>query len=86
MTISAEPISPVTTTLPDAEVATRKSRRTARIPLHDRLRTVVLTTIPLAALVLLWYLLTVNHVVFWLRFDKIPTPSDVFGSLRTRRR
>jgi NitT/TauT family transport system permease protein len=65
-------------------VMPRRSRWTARIPLRGRLRTAVLTAVPLAALVLLWYLLTANQMVFWLRFDKIPTPSDVFQSLRTQ--
>ncbi|KQY36400.1 ABC transporter permease [Nocardia sp. Root136] len=39
---------------------------------------------PLLALLLGWYLLTTNQVVFWLRFDKIPTPAQVFDSFRTQ--
>jgi NitT/TauT family transport system permease protein len=42
---------------------------------------VALGSVPLLALGLLaWYLLTVNHVVFWLRFDKLPTPGQVWAT------
>jgi NitT/TauT family transport system permease protein len=83
MTTSAEPISLAPTAPPDAPV-TRPRGSAIRLPLYGRLRTAILAAMPLAALVLLWYLLTADHVVFWLRFDKIPTPGDVFGSLRTQ--
>ncbi|RBO96487.1 ABC transporter permease [Nocardia puris] len=83
MTLSAEPL---TTAPPDAGVAGGKP---LRIPLPGkaitrRARSALLTAVPLAGLVLLWYLLTTNQVVLWLRFDKIPTPGAVFESFRTQ--
>jgi NitT/TauT family transport system permease protein len=39
-------------------------------------------TLPLAAAVLLWYLLTANHVILWLRFDKVPGPVEVYDTLK----
>lgn len=38
--------------------------------------------LPLAAALLIWYLLTANDVVLWLRFDKVPGPAEVFDTLR----
>jgi NitT/TauT family transport system permease protein len=38
--------------------------------------------LPLAAALLIWYLLTANNVVLWLRFDKVPGPVEVFHTLR----
>jgi NitT/TauT family transport system permease protein len=38
----------------------------------------------LAVVVLLWQLLTVNNVIFWLHFDKIPSPVDVYSALKTQ--
>ncbi|WP_406439185.1 ABC transporter permease [Streptomyces sp. NBC_01613] len=49
-----------------------------------RLATAVLTVLPPAAAVLLWYLLTSEHVVFWLCFDKLPGPVEVFDTLRVQ--
>ncbi|WP_329311055.1 ABC transporter permease [Streptomyces sp. NBC_01262] len=49
-----------------------------------RLASVIVATVPLAAAVLVWYLLTANHVVFWLRFDKMPGPAEVFDTLRVQ--
>ncbi|WP_406175572.1 ABC transporter permease [Streptomyces sp. NBC_00996] len=43
---------------------------------------VALAALPLAAAVLLWYLLTANDVVLWLRFDKLPGPVEVYDTLR----
>jgi NitT/TauT family transport system permease protein len=40
--------------------------------------------LPLAAAVLLWYLLTADDVVLWLRFDKLPGPVEVYDTLRTQ--
>jgi NitT/TauT family transport system permease protein len=43
---------------------------------------IALASLPLLVLGLLaWYLLTANHVVFWLRFDKVPTPGQVWATL-----
>ncbi|MEV4918367.1 ABC transporter permease [Streptomyces tirandamycinicus] len=38
--------------------------------------------LPLAAALLLWYLLTANDVVLWLRFDKVPGPADVYDTFK----
>lgn len=38
--------------------------------------------LPLAAALLIWYLLTANDVVLWLRFDKVPGPVEVFHTLK----
>lgn len=38
--------------------------------------------LPLAAALLIWYLLTADNVVLWLRFDKVPGPADVYDSLK----
>lgn len=47
-----------------------------------RLATGVRAALPLAAALLIWYLLTANNVVLWLRFDKVPGPVEVFHTLR----
>lgn len=84
MTVSAEPIAPVSTATDAAAPAARPPGRPVRIPLPRRVRPAALTVVPLVALVLLWQVLTAEHVVFWLRFDKIPTPGDVFDAFRTQ--
>ncbi|WP_330230060.1 ABC transporter permease [Nocardia sp. NBC_00508] len=84
MTVSAEPIPVIQTTIPESGATERTGARPLPTRLPHRLRAALLTAAPLAALVLLWYLLTANQVVFWLRFDKIPTPAEVFGSFRTQ--
>ncbi|MCP2280062.1 NitT/TauT family transport system permease protein [Nocardia amikacinitolerans] len=85
MTVSAEPISAVPAASTDAATTTHPSGgRSLRNPVPPRLSAALLTAVPLAALVLLWYLLTINQVVFWLRFDKIPTPGAVFESFRAQ--
>jgi NitT/TauT family transport system permease protein len=45
---------------------------------------VALTAVPLGALLLTWHLLTANEVVWWLRFDKIPGPAEVYSALTTQ--
>ncbi|WP_433206290.1 ABC transporter permease [Nocardia sp. CA-107356] len=82
MTLSAQTIPLAPTSTRDTEVLARSTARGFAVP--TRLRTALLTAVPLAALLLLWYLLTANQVVFWLRFDKIPTPAEVFDSFRTQ--
>ncbi|QYX75945.1 ABC transporter permease [Streptomyces akebiae] len=47
-----------------------------------RLAAGVRAALPLAAALLVWYLLTANNVVLWLRFDKVPGPVEVFHTLR----
>ncbi|MFE1593136.1 ABC transporter permease [Nocardia sp. NPDC058705] len=81
MTVSvktlAAPIAAPESTIPQPNSATR-------FTVPPKARKAVLTAVPLAALLLAWYLLTTNQVVFWLRFDKIPTPAQVFESFRTQ--
>lgn len=60
-----------------------RSVRTARV-IARRARTLLLTLTPLAVVVLLWYVLTANHVVLWLRFDKLPGPAEVFDAFTTQ--
>jgi NitT/TauT family transport system permease protein len=50
----------------------------------SRLTAVALSVLPLAVVLLLWYLLTANDVVLWLRFDKLPGPVEVFDTLRVQ--
>lgn len=38
--------------------------------------------LPLAAALLIWYLLTADNVVLWLRFDKVPGPVEVYDTLK----
>lgn len=49
-----------------------------------RLAAGALAALPLAAVLLLWYLFTANDVVLWLRFDKVPGPVEVFDTLQGR--
>jgi NitT/TauT family transport system permease protein len=55
---------------------------TSRLP--GNLVTGALTAIPLVVVLLIWHVLTANHVVFWLRFDKLPGPMEVFDALRVQ--
>lgn len=81
MTISAEPrTAPVAA----PETVTTPTSSPSRFTVPTKVRKAVLTAVPLFALLLAWYLLTTNQVVFWLRFDKIPTPAQVFDSFRTQ--
>ena len=38
----------------------------------------------MAAAIGLWQLLTANHVRLWLRFDTLPTVTEIVGALDTR--
>ncbi|MEV0770162.1 MULTISPECIES: ABC transporter permease [Nocardia] len=81
MTISAEPrTAPVAA----PETVATPTSSPIRFAVPTKVRKAVLTAVPLLALLLGWYLLTTNQVVFWLRFDKIPTPAQVFDSFRTQ--
>ncbi|WP_054813661.1 ABC transporter permease [Nocardia arizonensis] len=82
MTLSTEtmPVARPTPTDPPARAAVA----VPRFAVPARLRRTLLTAVPLVALLLLWHLLTANQVVFWLRFDKIPTPGEVFDALKTQ--
>ncbi|MFC8383679.1 ABC transporter permease [Nocardia sp. NPDC057272] len=81
MTVSAEPR---TAPVAKPDIATAPPSAPTRFIVPRKARKAVLTAVPLAALLLAWYLLTTNQVVFWLRFDKIPTPAQVFDSFRTQ--
>ncbi|MGV9616889.1 ABC transporter permease [Nocardia xishanensis] len=85
MTVSAEPISAAPAASTETVTTTRpRGGHSLRNPVPPKLRAALLTAVPLAGLVLLWYLLTTNQVVFWLRFDKVPTPGAVFESFRAQ--
>ncbi|MFC9473503.1 ABC transporter permease [Nocardia sp. NPDC056952] len=81
MTVSAEPR---TAPVAKPDIATAPPSAPTRFVVPRKARKAVLTAVPLAALLVAWYLLTTNQVVFWLRFDKIPTPAQVFDSFRTQ--
>lgn len=81
MTVSAEPR---TAPVAKPDIATAPPNAPTRFIVPRTARKAVLAAVPLAALLLAWYLLTTNQVVFWLRFDKIPTPAQVFDSFRTQ--
>lgn len=49
-------------------------------PLASRL----LPAVPIAVAILAWQLLTANDVVAWIRFDKIPGPTEVASSFMTQ--
>lgn len=83
MTVSAEPRAPQPTTTQAPPMSAPVGVRIPAIRLPGRVRSFLTTLIPLTGLVLLWYLLTANQVVLWLRFDKIPTPAEVLDSFRT---
>ncbi|MFD3593093.1 ABC transporter permease [Nocardia sp. NPDC058640] len=81
MTLSVKPLAaPVAA--PESTVPLPKTATRFTVP--RKVRKAALTAVPLAALLLAWYLLTTNQVVFWLRFDKIPTPAQVFDSFSTQ--
>ncbi|MFF6877504.1 ABC transporter permease [Streptomyces sp. NPDC012474] len=75
----------------DPIAVTRRSRPCLRAGLRPltvlgawprRLAAGARAALPLAAALLIWYLLTANNVVLWLRFDKVPGPVEVFHTLR----
>ncbi|MVU77598.1 ABC transporter permease subunit [Nocardia sp. ET3-3] len=77
--------TPTLQTIPDAVGAPARVSGWFAMPrVPRRVRSTALTLLPLLALALLWQLLTANHVVLWLRFDKVPTPVEVFDSLRAQ--
>jgi NitT/TauT family transport system permease protein len=66
---------------PDARTAL-SSRRAKK--LRDRAAQILLPLIPILGFVYLWQVLTENHVVAWLRFDRMPTPGSVLHSFTER--
>jgi len=73
----AEPhdVAPVIATMPLVYF-----RRWLRLN-RDGLRALVVGTVALALFLLAWHLLTVNRVVFFVRFTNVPSPSAVYESL-----
>jgi NitT/TauT family transport system permease protein len=64
----------------------RLQRVTVRIPeaVRHRAPAVVLPVIPIVSLIALWHVLTAHNVVAWLRFNRMPTPTDVLEALLAR--
>lgn len=83
--MTTEPLSPPghVESVPGVVPATARPAGPA-LALPRRARAALLSIVPLAAVVLLWYALTANHVVFWLRFDKVPGPGEVFDAFTTQ--
>ncbi|MBF6149810.1 ABC transporter permease [Nocardia nova] len=84
MTTSTRTLVPQPVSATSARPAGRIGGRGPALRLPPRLGSAVLAVVPLLALLVLWQLLTANHVVLWLRFDKIPAPADVLESFRTQ--
>lgn len=63
-----------------------RTDRGALIPpsIRRHVLTAVLPTIPIAAFIGLWYLLTAHDVVAWLRFNRMPAPMAVLNTLIAR--
>ncbi|WOP38704.1 ABC transporter permease [Streptomyces sp. Li-HN-5-13] len=69
---------------PRAALRTALRPRTPAGGWRRRPAAAALAALPLAAAVLLWYLLTAHGVVLWLRFDKLPGPVEVYDTLRVQ--
>ncbi|WP_079085024.1 ABC transporter permease [Streptomyces dysideae] len=90
--MTTTPVSQQSLTLTDDPIAaTQRPRPGLRAGLRPltvtgawprRLAAGAQTALPLAAALLVWYLLTANGVVLWLRFDKVPGPADVYDTLK----
>jgi NitT/TauT family transport system permease protein len=83
----ATPPVPSSALLPAPSGVGRPSTGRARRPglsaaLPATLSRVLLGLGPLILMVLLWQVLTANHVVFWLNFAKVPGPVEVFTEFR----
>ncbi|MGV9414908.1 ABC transporter permease [Nocardia sp. NPDC003693] len=84
MTASTETLAPQPITAPSRTHRPRRTERHLDLRVLSRLRSAIVTAVPLLGLLLLWQLLTANQVVLWLRFDKIPTPAEVLDAFRTQ--
>jgi ABC-type nitrate/sulfonate/bicarbonate transport system, permease component len=84
MTTTSTSTVPATDRPPAGAGPARRARPALPRPRPARIAAVLLGAVPLAVLVLLWHLLTVNQVVLWLRFDKIPGPAEVVASFASR--
>jgi len=84
MTTTSTSTVPATDRPPAGAGPARRARPALPRPRPARIAAVLLGAVPLAVLVLLWHLLTVNQVVLWLRFDKIPGPAEVVASFAAR--
>ena len=70
--------------MPPAEPAPARSRPVARrVGVRARLRWVVRIA-SVATAILVWQLLSANDVTFWLRFNRLPGPVEVFEAFRTQ--
>ncbi|WP_370496295.1 ABC transporter permease [Mycobacterium sp. pR1184] len=73
--------------LPGSASRLRPRRRiTSRIPqdLQRRVAALLLPLIPIVVFVALWQLLTAHNVVAWLRFNRMPAPTQVVDALASR--
>ncbi|WP_433593500.1 ABC transporter permease [Nocardia sp. CA-145437] len=82
MAVSIETLAPESISTPSVPARVPARRPLLPRALAQRMRSALLTAVPLVALLLAWQFLTANHVVLWLRFDKIPAPGEVLDSFR----
>jgi NitT/TauT family transport system permease protein len=80
LTPTDDPIAATPRPRPGLRAGLRPLKATGAWP--RRLAAGAQTALPLAAALLVWYLLTANDVVLWLRFDKVPGPADVYDTLK----
>ncbi|MGW0455136.1 ABC transporter permease [Gordonia sputi] len=79
---AARPASPS----PSAQVEQIETKRSIVDAARARklAASILLPLIPIAAFIVVWYLLTENQVVAWLRFNRMPTPGAVLDSFGER--
>ncbi|REE95324.1 ABC transporter permease [Thermomonospora umbrina] len=70
-----------TTEISRAAPAAVPSEAPTRAAAAPRVGRVALSAAPIAGALLLWHLLTTFDVSLWLRFDKIPSPVEVYDAL-----
>ncbi len=73
--------SPVTPRGPDSGEQPARARRRGNLSVQWAVRWGVRAA-SLVAAVLLWHLVTANDVRFWLRFDQLPGPVEVYDAFR----
>lgn len=86
LTTTASPAArswPTTGPQPATAAGGRRRNGGSRTPARS-LGTMVLSVVPLLAVLLLWELLTANKVVAWLSFDKLPGPAEVFSTFASQ--
>lgn len=81
------------TIVDDLEVTAATSGATTTAPVTTRrapsklgktAKAAALASIPIIAFIVVWYLLTANEVVAWLRFNRMPTPGEVLSAFVER--